>query len=255
MSKHSQAYMQILDCVRRAGRLMLKEEEPEIAVKGANDFVTARDREIQDFLIRELSDLFPSAFFFAEEKENFELPDTEGFIIDPIDGTTNFMNGFPCCAVCVARVRQRQLVDSFIYNPFREEMFTAEAGRGAWLNEQPLHVVSRPPSRAICLIEDSWKADRIVLRRFFASARCIGSAELGIAYVACGRAGVKISKLLHIWDYAAGTLIAREAGALVLDPDGQDAQLTEPGRVVVCCPSCRDAALQALREAEAAWKS
>ena len=255
MSKHSQAYMQILDCVRRAGRLMLKEEAPEIAVKGANDFVTARDREIQDFLIRELSGLFPSAFFFAEEKENFELPDTEGFIIDPIDGTTNFMNGFPCCAVCVARVRQRQLVDSFIYNPFREEMFTAEAGRGAWLNEQPLHVVSRPPSRAICLIEDSWKADRIVLRRFFASARCIGSAELGIAYVACGRAGVKISKLLHIWDYAAGTLIAREAGALVLDPDGQDAQLTEPGRVVVCCPSCRDAALQALREAEAAWKS
>ena len=249
MPKHTEAYLQILDCVRRAGRLMLKEEEPEIAVKGANDFVTARDREIQDFLIRELSRLFPRAFFIAEEKENFELPDTEGFIIDPIDGTTNFMNSFPCCAVCVARVRNRQLVDSFIYNPFREEMFTAEAGQGAWLNEQPIHTVSRPPSRAICLIEDSWKADRIVLRSYFASA------ELGIAYVACGRAGVKISKPLHIWDYAAGTLIAREAGALVLDPDGQDAALTEPGRVVVCCPECRDTALRALRDAEAAWKS
>lgn len=99
MPKHTEAYLQILDCVRRAGRLMLKEEEPEIAVKGANDFVTARDREIQDFLIRELSSLFPRAFFIAEEKENFELPDTEGFIIDPIDGTTNFMNSFPCCAV------------------------------------------------------------------------------------------------------------------------------------------------------------
>ena len=207
MPKHTEAYLQILDCVRRAGRLMLKEEEPEIAVKGANDFVTARDREIQDFLIRELSRLFPRAFFIAEEKENFELPDTEGFIIDPIDGTTNFMNSFPCCAVCVARVRNRQLVDSFIYNPFREEMFTAEAGQGAWLNEQPIHTVSRPPSRAICLIEDSW------------------------------------------------TLIAREAGALVLDPDGQDAALTEPGRVVVCCPECRDTALRALRDAEAAWKS
>ena len=255
MPKHTEAYLLILDCVRRAGRLMLKEEEPEIAVKGANDFVTARDREIQDFLIRELSRLFPRAFFIAEEKENFELPDTEGFIIDPIDGTTNFMNSFPCCAVCVARVRNRQLVDSFIYNPFREEMFTAEAGQGAWLNEQPIHTVSRPPSRAICLIEDSWKADRIVLRSYFASARCIGSAELGIAYVACGRAGVKISKPLHIWDYAAGTLIAREAGALVLDPDGQDAALTEPGRVVVCCPECRDTALRALRDAEAAWKS
>ena len=149
MPKHTEAYLQILDCVRRAGRLMLKEEEPEIAVKGANDFVTARDREIQDFLIRELSSLFPRAFFIAEEKENFELPDTEGFIIDPIDGTTNFMNSFPCCAVCVARVRNRQLVDSFIYNPFREEMFTAEAGQGAWHNEQPIHTVSSPPSRAI----------------------------------------------------------------------------------------------------------
>lgn len=241
--QHGEIYTKILPCVLEAGRMILDRKDLTVSQKAANDFVTQMDRAVQAYLIEGLGSLFPEAVFIAEEKENPEIPMGETLIIDPIDGTTNFINGFPVCAVCVAYAVDREVECAFVYNPFLNEMFSAERGKGAWLNEEEIQPLHRPLKQSICLIGDSWKGDKEILRKYFASCRMIGSAELQICQVACGRAEADISKSIHVWDYAAGKLIAEEAGALVLDPGGRRALLKEPGTIMVCTPEGRDQVL------------
>jgi len=241
------AYEAILPFVLEAGRMIRESGDVQVSPKAANDFVTQMDRAVQDYLLEGLGRAFPGAVFIAEEKENTTcLPGGDVFIIDPIDGTTNFINGFPACAVCVAYVKDGETECSFVYNPLREELFSAARGRGAWLGDQPIHCVSREMKQSVCLIGDSWKGSKEVLRKYFASCRMIGSSELQICYVACGRAVCDITKEIHIWDYAAGKLIAEEAGALVLERSGERAALKEPCAILVCVPEIR-------REALAIW--
>ncbi len=241
--EHGEVYKAILPYILEAGRMMLDRSDLAVSQKAANDFVTQKDKAIQAYLLRSLGPLFPGAVFIAEEKENPEIPMGETLIIDPIDGTTNFINGFPVCAVCLAYAVDREVECSFVYNPFLQELFSAERGKGAWLNDREIHTIHRPLDRSICLIGDSWKGDKDTLRRYFASCRMIGSAELQICQVACGRAQADITKSIHVWDYAAGMLIAEEAGALVLDPEGKRAPLKEPGTIMVCTSESRDQVL------------
>ena len=242
-------YEAILPCVLEAGRMIRESGDVAVSPKAANDFVTQMDRAVQDYLLESLGRAFPGAVFIAEEKENMTcVPMGEVFIIDPIDGTTNFINGFPACAVCVAYVVDGEVECSFVYNPFREELFSAARGRGAFLGDTPIRCVSRKMEQSICLIGDSWKGDKEVLRNYFASCRMIGSSELQICYVACGRALCDITKEIHIWDYAAGKLIAEEAGACVLERSGERASLKEPCAILVCTPEIRQDALAIWRE-------
>ena len=251
--KHAQdagpLYEALLPYVLEAGRMIRESTKVTVSPKAANDFVTQTDRAVQDYLLESLGKIFPEAVFIAEEKENISsVPMGEVFIIDPIDGTTNFINGFPACAVCAAYVKDRRLECSFVYNPFREELFSAVRGRGAWLGDMPIRCRSGVMQHSICLIGDSWKGNKEVLRKHFASCRMIGSAELQICYVACGRALCDISREIHIWDYAAGMLIAEEAGACVLDLTGERASLKEPCAVLVCPPEIREEAVAIWRE-------
>jgi len=242
-------YEAILPYVLEAGRMIRESGDVQVSPKAANDFVTQMDRAVQDYLLEGLGRAFPGAVFIAEEKENMtSVPIGEVFIIDPIDGTTNFINGFPACAVCAAYVLEGEVECSFVYNPFREELFSAVRGRGAFLGDKPIRCRSRQMEQGVCLIGDSWKGDKEVLRKYFASCRMIGSAELQICYVACGRALCDISKEIHLWDYAAGKLIAEEAGALVLDISGERASLKEPCAVMVCVPEIRQEAMAIWRE-------
>lgn len=242
-------YGTILPFVLEAGRMVRESGEVCISPKAANDFVTQTDRAVQDYLLENLGRAFPEAVFIAEEKQNVtDIPAGEVLIIDPIDGTTNFINGFPACAVCVAYVLDGEIQCSFVYNPLREELFSAVRGRGAWLGDRPIRCASRQMKHSVCLIGDSWEGDKNVLRKYFASCRMIGSAELQICWVACGRAAADISKEIHIWDYAAGMLIAEEAGALVLDMSGERAALREPNAVMVCIPEIRRELLAIWRE-------
>ena len=242
-------YEKILPFILEAGRMIRESGEISVTPKAANDFVTQTDRAVQDYLLENLGRAFPDAAFIAEEKPNEAgLPKGEVFIIDPVDGTTNFINGFPACAVCAAYVVDGETECSFVYNPMREELFSAVRGRGAWLGDMPIHCRAREMKHSVCLIGDSWEGDKKVLRKYFASCRMIGSAELQICYVACGRACADITKKIRIWDYAAGMLIAEEAGACVLDMSGERAALSDPNAILVCEPGIARETLAIWRE-------
>ena len=222
------------EAVLEAGRMMADTASLNIEQKGANDFVTNRDKEIQDFLIARLSPQFPNARFIAEEKVNLYDSPGEYFVIDPIDGTHNFMNGIPFCAVCLAYVKDGEVRESFVYNSLLNEFFSASKGQGAFLNGERVTRRSLPLDRSIILIEDGWKGDKTVIRKYAACARVLGSAELGICYAGCGRAAAYLSPRLHLWDYAAGMLFAEECGMLVIEKSGERARLIEPNYILVC---------------------
>lgn len=238
------------ECALEGGRMMLTHHELDIEKKGANNFVTDVDKAIQAMIIARLSVAVPGAFFTAEEKDNTDGLDGEGFIIDPIDGTHNFMNGLPICAVCIAYVSGGEILCSVVYNPFREEMFTAVKGEGAYLNGEMIHYKERKLENALILTEDSWKGDRTRVRKYALGSRVLGSAELAICFVACGRAGGWISQPIHIWDYAAGKLILEEAGGILIEKDGNPAGLKEPNQVGACSAENKDVLLRIWSEAE-----
>lgn len=242
-------YETILPFVLEAGRMIAGSRDPGVSIKGANDFVTEMDRAVQDYLLENLGRAFPEAVFIAEEKDNVrEVPMGEVLIIDPIDGTTNFINGFPACAVCAAYVLDKKVECAFVYNPLREEIFSAVRGKGAWLGDMPIRCKAREMRQSVCLIGDSWEGNKDVLRKYFASCRMIGSAALQICYVACGRAAADITKELRIWDYAAGMLIAEEAGACVLNKDGEPQDLEDGCALLVCTPGIRQETMAIWRE-------
>ena len=114
----------------------------------------------------------------AEEKENMFIPDSEGFIIDPIDGTLNYINGIPHCAVCIAYVNHRSVQCSVVYNPFSNELFYASKGNGAYLNGERIYCLSNNFNRSIVLVDDCWDGDARVVTNYVAGFRCIGCAEL-----------------------------------------------------------------------------
>ena len=238
------------DRAREAGTMMVKHGSLQIEAKGANDYVTDVDKEVQNMLIEKLGQAVPDAFFIAEEKKNNKLPDGEGFVIDPIDGTLNFMNGIPCSAVCIAHVTDKEVLDAVVYNPFRDEMFWASKEQGAFLNDQKIHIADRPIKKALVLTEDTWQGHKEIIRNYAVGARILGSAELAICFVASGRAGGYISQSLHMWDYAAGKLILEEAGGILLEKDGSHACLLGPNEIIACAPDQQDIFIAMCKEAE-----
>ena len=247
----SKDYEFLKEVVLEAGQMMADTASLSIEQKCAHDFVTNRDKEIQDFLIERLSKQYPNAKFVAEEKMNlYDLPG-EYFVIDPIDGTHNFMNGIPLCAVCLAYVKDGEIRESFVYNSLLHEMFSASKGEGAFFNgERVARRKSLPLDRSVILTEDGRKGDKSVIRKYAACARILGSAEIGICYAGCGRCGAYISPRLHLWDYAAGMLFAQECGMLVIERNGKRARLIEPNHILVCEEDMKDELLALWAEAE-----
>lgn len=237
-------------CAMEGGRMMLSHGALKVEKKGANNFVTDIDKAIQSMVISSLREIVPDAFFIAEEKDNAIDLSGEGFIIDPIDGTHNFINGLPLSAVSIAYVRDGEAECAVVNNPFRKELFAAVRGRGAYLNEERISVRPRSLENALILTEDVWKGDRSVIRRNALGARILGSAELALCFVACGRAGGYLSPEIHIWDYAAGRLILEEAGGTLFQKDGTPLRLQEPNRIGACDAESKEALLRIWNEAE-----
>lgn len=231
--------------VRRAGEIIRSAREGEISdgveVKaGSANFVTLYDVRVQEFLMREIKKAIPSAVFIAEEKENDPavLSDEFCFIIDPIDGTTNFINDYRHSCISLAMVSRGETVFGAIYDPYLGEMFTAEKGKGAYLNGTPMHVSDRPMERAIaafgtCPYYKDTHADKTFLfaRDVFLAAADVrrpGSAALDLAYLAAGRNDVFFEFILSPWDFAAGMLLICEAGGVVTKIDGSPLSLSAP---------------------------
>ena len=253
--------------MRSAGETVLEARQVEAdagAIRekpGDANFVTVYDVRVQTQLIEGLRGLFPDAVFLAEEDHcGSGVPQTgDCFVIDPIDGTTNFIHDMQCSAVSVALFRDASPLFGAVLDPYRGELFTAEAGKGAFLNGAPIRVSQRDLPHALASFGTSpYDRDRLgdvsfaAAKRIFmrtADIRRSGSAAIDICCVACGRTDLFFEFVLSPWDFAAGGLILTEAGGMITDFTGAQAR---PGaKSSVLCSNARlhKAALEIINEA------
>lgn len=209
--------------------------------QGIGNFVTDYDLRIQNYLYENLKELQPDASFVCEEGR-CEINSGPGtFIVDPIDGTANFINGYGHSAVSIAYAENGQVRCGVVFNPYKDEMFYAGFGEGAFLNGQRIHSRRRPLEEGVVLFGTS-SYDRgltevtfLLLKKLFEQSldlRNTGSAALDICYVASGKCDVFFEMMLSPWDYAAGSLILEEAGGVIQRIEGGPVSLKEPGSVL-----------------------
>ena len=197
---------------------------------GRRDVVTEYDRRVQAMLVQRLGGFVPGARFFCEELNERDRLDAERlFIIDPIDGTMNFVHGFHHSCISVAYAERGEVLIGAIYNPYVDELFTAVKGCGACLNGKPIRVTDEGlAGSVVCYGTAPYNpetADRTfdTARKLYAASldlRREGSAALDLCTVAAGRAGLYFEMKVSLWDYAAGALIVREAGGVCCQTDG-----------------------------------
>jgi len=220
----------MIKAARKAGRSLSKDfrevENLLVSRKGASDFVTRADTAAEQIIRDELMAARPTYGFLGEETGEIEGQDpTRRWIVDPLDGTTNFLHGLPHWAVSIALEHKGQIVAGVVYDPTKDEMFFAEKGAGAWMNESRIRASVRNR------IDESLYAtgipfatrgelpatlkDLANLMPACAGVRRFGAASLDLAYVAAGRYDGFWERSLQVWDMAAGIVIAKEAGAIV----------------------------------------
>ncbi|HTW34973.1 MAG TPA: inositol monophosphatase family protein [Rhizomicrobium sp.] len=248
---------------RKAGRRLVRDfgelENLQVSMKGPADFVTSADQRTEKILIEELSRARPGYTFLVEESGLIEGPDkTHRFIIDPLDGTTNFLHSIPHFAISIGLEREGQLVSAVVYNPVTDDMFTAEKSHGAYLNDKRLRVAARkslPESLIATGIPFLGRGDHErYLKELSAvmgatsGVRRFGAAALDLAYVAAGRFDGFWERGLKPWDMAAGILLVREAGGFVSDLDG-GARALEGGNILAANDTLHPMLLKLLKAA------
>tara|TARA_Y100001935_G_scaffold193731_1_gene161825 strand:- start:215 stop:955 length:741 start_codon:yes stop_codon:yes gene_type:complete len=190
-------------------------EKLQVSKKGPRDFVTKTDKIVERILIDELSKTKKNYSFLSEETGSIKNKDKENlWIIDPIDGTTNFLHGIPHFAICIAHKNKKEIKSGVIYDPIKDEMFYAEKNKGAYLNNQRLRV-----SNKNLIDECLFSSNHEGVKFSNLNMRCSGCAALDLAYVASGRLDGFFHNKINIWDIAAGALLVEEAGGIVNDLD------------------------------------
>jgi len=188
-------------------------EKLQVSKKGPYDFVTKTDKNVEKILIEELSKSKKNYSFLTEETGKINNNDKDNlWIIDPIDGTTNFLHGIPHFAICIALKSKHELMSGLIFDPIKDEMFFAEKDKGAFLNNQRLRV-SKKNSIDDCLFSSNHEG----VKFSNLNMRYSGCAALDLAYVASGRLDGFFHNKINLWDVAAGTLLVQEAGGNVND--------------------------------------
>jgi myo-inositol-1(or 4)-monophosphatase len=220
----------MIKAARKAGRRLVRDfgevENLQVSVKGAGDFVTAADRKAEEIIRTELMEARPNYGWLGEESEPVEGKDpTRRWIVDPLDGTTNFLHGLPHWAVSIALEHKGEPVAGVVFDPVKDEIFVAEKGSGAWLNDRRLRVSGRRELAAMIFATGLPFGARTTLGHTMqdlaailprtAGVRRFGSAALDLAYVAAGRYDGFWERELKPWDLAAGLVLVREAGGLV----------------------------------------
>ena len=236
----------MVSAAEKAGKGLIRSfgeiEKLQVAKKGPADFVSEADRRAEEILHRELSKARPKYGFVMEERGAICGEDTSNtWIVDPLDGTLNFLHGLPHFCVSIALKRDATIFGGVVYEPVSDQMFWAERGRGAFLNGQRLRVSTRrdiTESVFATGIPYKGRGDHAVFLKELenvmavaAGVRRFGSAALDLAYVAAGRYEGFWERGLHSWDIAAGVIIVREAGGFISDFLGKDTSL-ESGDVI-----------------------
>ena len=224
---------QIEPIVRQAGAIVLSAHDigESVQSKGlACDLVTKYDSAVQAFLREELLEAFPDAGFYGEEEDVCDISGKRRyFIVDPIDGTTNFIRGLHHSCISVALCEEGEIVAAAVYNPYLDEMFTAERGKGAFLNGERLQITQPTLDNSLVLFgsaiyyRETVPATLRFVKELFPRVldfRRGGSAALDLCYLAAGKADLFFECCLRPWDYAAGSLIVTEAGGTVTALDG-----------------------------------
>lgn len=230
----------MMNAARKAGRGLARDfgevEQLQVSLKGPSNFVSAADHRAEKILFEELSRARHGYCFLMEERGLIEGPDkTHVWIVDPLDGTTNFLHGIPIFAISIALQREGQLVAGLIYNPVTGEMFTAERGKGAFLNDRRIRVAARSNLESSVIVtgiphlgkpghEQHLRELRTVMNNV-AGIRRTGSAAIDLAWVAAGRFDGYWERDIQAWDMAAGIVMVREAGGFVTDMNGRQDML------------------------------
>ena len=233
----------VCQVAREAGAYIRKERASfsveKVERKHAHDYVSYVDKGSETFIVSKLREIVPEAGFITEEgttkKEDGSAirPQTSDltWVVDPLDGTTNFIHGFAPYAVSIALCKGREIVVGVVYEIVSDECFYAWQGGGAWVNEAPLHVGTSEINDALLCLQLPYNSDayKPVIKRLIdhfygnvGSIRMIGSAAIALCYVAAGRLDAYAERYIGQWDYMAGALIVKEAGGRVTNYDGED---------------------------------
>ncbi len=252
----------MIGAARKAGRGLTRDfgevEQLQVSVKGPGNFVTAADHRSEETLYRELSRVRPGYGFLMEERGSVEGPDkSHRWIVDPLDGTTNFLHGIPLFSVAIGLEREGEIVAALVYNPVLDELHTAEKGQGAFVNNRRLRVAARKTlADSVIAIgvphhgrqgHERFLSECKALMRRVGGLRRTGSAAIDLAWVAAGRFDGYLEHNLGAWDMAAGLLLVREAGGAVTDAEGGQ-RMFETGSIVAGNPTVQKALVAMLEE-------
>ena len=218
---------------RKAGRILTRDfgeiENLQIQSKNVGDFVTSADLKVEKSLLETLRYYYPKVNFLTEES-GYIQGEGEMIVIDPIDGTTNFIHGIPLVAIVIAKIVNNEITDGVVYNPILNEFYWASLGQGSWCNNKRLRV-SKRHDLTNCLIGTGIPFGNRVYKNFYkeldnmsknsAGVRRLGSAALDLAYVASGKIDGFWERDLNLWDISSGVLLVKEAGGKISEPDGK----------------------------------
>ena len=220
---------------RKAGKTLIRDfgeiEKLQVSVKGPGDFVSNSDKNVEKIIIEELEKARPKYSILSEEIGEIKKDEEFKWIIDPIDGTANFLHGIPHFAISIGLEQNKEIICGIIFDPIKDEMFIAEKGNGSYLNNQRVRVSARSKLENSIIFTGGPKnsaEDRdLSLNEYknfssksFIPIRKLGSASLDMAYVAAGRCDGFWQRNLNYWDIAAGIIIVKEAGGFVTDFNG-----------------------------------
>ena len=235
----------VIEAAKKAGTFIRKEREnfsySNVEIKGLNDMVSYVDKTAEQTIVEALRAILPNAGFIVEENTASGTREYN-WIVDPLDGTTNFIHGVPCFAVSIALQHKEEIVMGVVYEVSRDECFSAARGKGAFLNGKPIRV-SKRKSLSECLVAtgfpiynfsrlDAYMETLRYMMQHTHGVRRIGAAAADLCYLACGRVDAFFEYNLNAWDVAAGALIIGEAGGTVSDFSGGKEWLF--GKEIVC---------------------
>ena len=269
----------VCQVAREAGAYINKERASfsvdKVERKHAHDYVSYVDKGSERLIVGKLREIVPEAGFITEEgttkmedvrckkEETSSIssqPSDLTWVVDPLDGTTNFIHGFAPYAVSIALIRGKELLVGVVYEIVSDECFYAWQGGKAWVNDKPLHVGTSEINDALLCLQLPYNSDaykpviKRLIDRFYGnvgSIRMMGSAAIALCYVAAGRLDAYAERYIGQWDYMAGALIVKEAGGMVTNYDGED-YFMEGDSIVATNGVVHQALLDAVREAQAA---
>jgi len=225
---------------RKASKILIRDfgeiENLQVSIKGPGDFVTTSDKKVEKTIIDELLKARPDYSVLSEESGEINNDKSFKWIIDPIDGTANFLHGIPHFAISIGLEKDGEIICGIIYDPIKDEMFVAEKGNGSYLNNQRIRVSSRSKLEDCIIFTGGPKKESedrdLALKEYnnFSSKilipiRKLGSAALDMAYVAAGRCDGFWQRNLNYWDIAAGIILIKESGGFVTDFNGENKYL------------------------------